>query len=264
MVRRSLAVICLIAMMSINLFGCGGSSQNQTSPNSTSTSIESAPAADYELLFIGNSHSSVNNLPGIVATLIETGTQKSANAFNAPGWGFLADRIGDGVTQATIEARSWTHVSLQAQKYSTTGRYSYPTDAAKTWIRSVKTVNATPIMFPEWPRRGNFEEGLRVHQLHVSIAQSEPACVAPIGLAWDLAISRFPQMVLHAPDGNHSALAGALLTAYVFYETITGEKADQLPYISSISVAEADQIRLKNIASETIEAHPPCQYFQAY
>lgn len=250
----------LSALFLVFLVACGSQS---SSNNPTSGSLSSAPPADIELLFIGNSHSSANDLPGLVATLVKTGTNgKSVYTYNAPGWSFLDERIGDGVTHATIKSRNWNFVFLQAQKYSTTGLYYYPTDAAEEWVRRVKAVNAIPVMFPEWPRRGNFEEGLRVHQLHESIAQREPACVAPVGLAWDLAVARHPTIVLHASDGNHSALKGTLLTAFVFYEVITENRAEELPYISGINVSEEEQALLAAIATETVEQNPPCIYMQ--
>ncbi len=209
--------------------------------------------ADYELLFIGNSHSSVNDLPGLVATLIETGLpSKSVNTENAAGWGFLADRVNDGVTLEKIQSKNWTYVILQAQKYSSSGLYSYPTDAAESWIIVIKDQNAIPVLFPEWPRRGNFEEGQRVHDLHLYIASQEPACVAPIGLVWDEVRIRYPEINLHAQDGNHSNLTGALLTAYVFYQVFTGKQSSELPYINQIAVTDVIQQQLREVASEVV------------
>jgi hypothetical protein len=214
----------------------------------------------YELLFIGNSHSRVNGLPELVATLIRTGLPgKTANAFAAPGFGFLSDRLGDGVTQQMLNSRAWTHVILQAQKYSTTGLYSYPTDAAETWIRLVKQQNALPILFPEWRRKWNTEEGVRIHNLHLGISSRESACVAPIGLAWEESIARYPDLDLHASDRNHSNLKGALLTAYVFYELFTGQLANDLPYIPEIDVSADIQQKLKDVASFVVAAnHETC------
>ncbi|WP_196137189.1 hypothetical protein [Aliikangiella sp. G2MR2-5] len=221
--------------------------------------MASAPPADFELLFIGNSHSEVNNLPGLVVKLIETGEKdKSALSFNAPGWKFLDERVGDGVTQESIEARNWTHIILQAQKYSTSGLYSYPTDAAEMWIRQIKMRGAIPILFPEWPRKGDTEEGMRIHQLHLSISATEPACVAPVGLVWNEVIARHPDISLHDSDGNHSNPKGALLTAYVFYEVITGKEARNLPDLDGVGASAEEQSIFRNIASEVIANNPPC------
>ena len=207
----------------------------------------------FELLFLGNSHSAANGLPGLVTTMLETGMQgASANSGLAPGYLYLADRLTDGVTEPMLNGNQWTHVVLQAQKYSSSGLYHYPTDAAEEWIRRTKGRNALPILFPEWPRRGNDEEGLRVHNLHLGIASREPACVAPVGLAWEAALDQYPDLVLHAPDGNHSSLNGALLTAYVFYELMSGQTAAQLPYIPSINVSQSIQSNLSEVASVVV------------
>ncbi|WMS86813.1 hypothetical protein [Pleionea litopenaei] len=264
---RVLSNIVLCSILILLTAGCRIDSDNDSSnadAHNSHTPDLNAPLADYELLFMGNSHSSQNELPQLVATLLTNdGEGKSANAFNAPGWSFLDGRLNDGVSYGFMQSREWTHVILQAQKYSTTGRYSYPTDAAKTWIQRAKQQNAIPIMFPEWPRRGNFEEGQRIHMLHMSIVLQEPACVAPIGLAWDAAIALRPTINLHASDGNHSNPTGALLSAYVFYGVISNKPVSDLEYLPSLPANQSMQTFLRQVAADTLAAHPPCQYFQS-
>jgi len=243
------------------LFACKGSDSTGINNANTEIEVNSSEVVDYEILFIGNSHSSSNDLPGLVATLIETGIpDTSVKSTAAGGWGFLDERLNDGKTNKTLISRPWTHVILQAQKYSSSGLYYYSTDAAQEWIRRIHAKNAIPIMFPEWPRKGNTEEGPRVHNLHVSIASKEPACVAPIGLAWEESIARKPELNLHAADGNHNNLTGALLTAFVFYEVITGQSAAELPYRADINVSEVVQEHLREVANYTVMSYPPCEY----
>lgn len=237
-------------------FVLGGESRSIDRGEPIANSISKTSKTHNELLFLGNSHSSVNGLPELVATLIETGTAGStANAVAAPGWKYLSERLDDGVTQQSLKSRAWTHVILQAQKYSSSGLYSYPTDAAEEWIRRAKAQNALPILFPEWPRRGNTEEGQRVHKLHLGISARESACVAPVGLAWEESIARYPTLDLHAADGNHSNLKGALLTAYVFYQLLTGQSAAELPYIREIAVGADIQQNLSVVASVVVESN---------
>ena len=214
-------------------------------------------SGDYQLLFMGNSHTAANGMPHLVTAMIGTGIPgATASQATAPGYLFLADRINDGVSRPLLESRNWSHVVLQAQKYSSSGLYDYPTVAAEEWIRSAKAQGAQPILFPEWPRRGNTEEGERVHQLHLAIASREPACVAPVGLAFEVALERYPNLVLHAADGNHSSLTGALLAAFVLYEVITGHAAAELPYLATVGVSPEIQQNLKAVASEVIAADP--------
>ena len=198
-------------------------------------------------------------MPELVENLIEVGQPDSTVAVNnAPRWVFLAERIGDKVTQKTLESRPWTHVVLQAQKYSSSGQYYYPTDAAEEWIRRIRIIEAEPILFPEWPRMGNSEEGPRVHGLHMGIAEREPACVAPMGLAWQIVIDEHPEIMLYDRDSNHSNKNGAFLAALVLYQSITGRSANELPDISRGRVKAEVQKVLRFAASNAHRALPGC------
>jgi hypothetical protein len=255
----SLGLIVMLSLSSCNSDGASPSNIANTNGNSQVSDLVEMPVADYELLFIGNSHSSANGLPGLVATLTEAAEQeKTVNAALAPGNRFLDERINDGVTLDALKARQWTHVFLQAQKYSTTGRYFYPTVAAQEWIKNIKKLDAAPIMFPEWPRYRNDNEGQRVYELHLAIALQEPVCVAPVGPVWDEFQLRYPNIKLHALDGNHSNLNGALLTAYVFFQIITSKQANVLNYIPEIAVSEQTQEKLKAVALDFHNLHLPC------
>ncbi|NVK21066.1 MAG: hypothetical protein HWD86_00980 [Kangiellaceae bacterium] len=256
-IAEKIAKLLTITLFCVLLMACKSSDKTPSNPSSTNNT----KLSDYEVLLMGNSHSAYNNLPGMLAILIQAGTQKTVNVENAPGWKFLDERLNDGVSEQMLKSRKWTHLVLQAQKYSTTGNYFYSTEPSEEWIRRAKAQNAIPIMFPEWARKGNLEEGDRIHQLHLSIVSAEPACLAPIGLAWENARLQYPQLNLHDPDGNHSNKNGALLTAYVLYETITGNKAEDLATISQLGVDASIQIQLKGIASLTVEQNPPCFYY---
>ena len=111
-------------------------------------------------------------------------------------------------------------------------------------------------MFPEWPRRG-INESQRIFDLHVSIAQKEAACVAPIPQAFDLALARNPALMLLDSDGNHSAPAGAFLAALLLYTTITDRSPNDLLSFPAFAVDENTPRPLRGIASETIQAIPP-------
>lgn len=216
-------------------------------------------ADQYQVLLVGNSHVSSNNLASVLSTLLKQGTGKTTVATLAPGWGYLDERLNDGVTLAALQSKNWSHVIWQAQKYSTTGQYSYSTAASEYWIALSKQLAATPIMFPEHPQRGNAEEGMRVYLLHLGIAGREASCVAPIGPAWDNAVGMLPQTSFHT-DGNHASLAGTLLTALVFYEIISGGSADELPYMPQIALAEQLQAQLRQTASATLQQYSACTY----
>jgi hypothetical protein len=244
--------------LALTACGGGGGGSRESSQNGGGSSVGPPPtSADVSLLFMGNSHTSANNLVGMVAAMITSGRpQKTVAAVEAPGWMFLEERLNHEPSRALLARQTWSVVVLQAQKYSTSGQVFYSTEEAKELVRLSRGREAVPIMFPEWPRRG-VDETQRIYDLHVSIAQAAPACVAPIGQAWDLALARHPTLTLHDDDGNHSAPAGAFLTALVLYAAITGLSPLDLPNLPQFNVNADAQAILRAIAEETIRTIPP-------
>lgn len=206
---------------------------------------------------MGNSHTTVNRLPAMVEAMVRAANPgKTVAALEAPGWMFLEERSVDAASLASLRAGGWKAVVLQAQKYSTSGQLSYPTTGAEALVRETRAAGALPILFPEWPRLGVEETG-RIYELHVSIAMREPACVAPVGQAWDLALMRHPNLVLHNPDGNHSAPAGAFLAALVIAATFTQASPSAMPFLPGFGVDAETQALLRAAAADTVAAVPP-------
>ena len=250
-----------LGLLALALFaGCGGG--GGVSAGTAAQPLPAAPA-DINLLFMGNSHTSFNNLPGMVAAMVRVARPgRTVATTEAPGWMFLEDRVTDAASLQLLRTRTWSFVVLQAQKYSTSGLFDYPIDPAITLIQMSRTAAAVPILFPEWPRR-DVAETQRIYDLHVSIARLAPACVAPIGQAWDLSLARNPALVLHDPDGNHSAPAGAFLAALVIANTMTGYAPDQLPFLDGFFVPAEAQAQLRAIAAETVVTYRPRQFCPA-
>lgn len=238
--------------------GGGGGSSVETPPPPPTTGL-----ADFTLLFMGNSHTAAHDLPGTVAALVRAARPgRTVSTEVAPDWGFLEDHAANPRTLELLDRRRWSFVVLQAQKYSTSGQFFYPIEPAIELARKARTSGAVPIMFPEWPRRG-VDETQRIYDLHVSIARREPACVAPIPQAFDMALARNPALVLHDSDGNHSAPAGAYLAALVIASTMTGTPPDALPAVSRPGVDADMQALLRRVAADTILAYPPRQWCPA-
>lgn len=240
--------------LALLLAACGGGGDSQ---RGGSTSGPPPVTADISMLFMGNSHTSFNDLTKMVADMVRAGEPgRSVASVEAPGFMFLEERVHDAPSMDLMRSQNWSFVILQAQKYSLSGEFEYSTEEAKELIRMSRVQHAVPVMFPEWPLR-NVDETQRIYDLHVSIAQAEPACVAPIGQAWDLALSRDPSMPLYADDGNHSRPAGAFLAALVLYATITGQSPLDLPQFPQYPVDAALQTTLRGIAAETVATVPP-------
>jgi hypothetical protein len=241
--------------MALAACGSGGVGSSSPPPPPPASGL-----ADINLLFMGNSHTAAHGLPQTVGALVRAARpDRSVHVEVAPDWGFLEDHASNPRTLELLDRRRWTFVVLQAQKYSASGQFSYPIEPAIELARRARAAGAVPVMFPEWPRRG-VPETQRIYDLHVSIAQREPACVAPIGQAWDIALARHPGLVLHDADGNHSAAPGAFLAAVVIASTMTGVPPDAFPVVSQAGVDAELQARLRDAAAEAVALHPPRQW----
>jgi hypothetical protein len=249
--RKWLAAACLAL-----LAACGGSSGSTTGSVTALPPPPAAPA-DINLLFFGNSHTAANDLPGLVAALVRAARPgRTVAAVNEPTWLFLDERLKHAPSKELLASRRWSVVVLQAQKYSSSGNFTYSTFEAAEWVRMARANGAVPVLFPEWPRR-DLNETDDIFNLHLSIAAQAPACVPPIPQSWDLALAADPALPLWAADGNHSAPAGALLAAMVIASTITGDSPAGMPTLASVPVDAATQAALRTAASKAVTAVPP-------
>ena len=252
----------LIMLGAVLLSAACGSGGNSATGNgesaATGGTVGGAPlAADINVLMMGNSHTSFNSLPAMVAAMVQAATPgKTAVSVEAPGWMFLDERLGDAASLQLIRSRRWSVVVLQAQKYSTSGQFEYSTAEANALIRLAREAGALPVMFPEWPRRG-VAETQRIYDLHATIASKTPACVAPVGQAWDLAQARHPGLALHAGDGNHAVPAGSFLTVLVIASAIIGKLPQDTPPLAQFGVDANTQAALRAIATETVQTISP-------
>jgi hypothetical protein len=212
--------------------------------------------ADLAILLIGNSHVQAGD-PG--QRLVECFARSASNTSVyldacAIGNGYMENHLRSDRTLAAIDEGGWDVVVLQGQKYSTSGRYSYPIDACVEIGQRIANVGARIILFPEWGQVGNPDEARHVQSIHEQIAPLIPATIAPVGLAWDIAIARDTSLPLHASDGNHSSDLGGYLTGLVLFATISDQDPRGLPAPDGL---EVDRVTIDLLQSAAWEAvHP--------
>lgn len=246
----------LAALVPALLIACGGGAGGQSSVATPPPPVTST-AADITMLFMGNSHTSVNNIPAMVAAMVRAGKPaKTVAATEAPTWIHLEERASDATSLALLQSQRWSYVILQAQNYSLSGQTFYPTAGAEKLVRLSRQAGALPVLFPEWPRVGIAETQI-IYDKYVSIAMKEPACVPPIPQAFDLARARLPAITLHNADGNHSAPAGAFLASLILYATITGASPSGLPALAITDVDAEVQEKLRGVATEMVQTIAP-------
>ena len=92
-----------------------------------------------------------------------------------------------------------------------------------------------------------------VVETYVSTGTDIGALVLPVGLAFELAYERRPEIELHKTfDGSHPSMLGTYLAACVVYASLYGLPASDVDYDYFGSVDGEDAIFLRAIADETV------------
>jgi hypothetical protein len=213
-------------------------------------------AADVSILFFGNSHTAMHDMPGLIAGMIRSRQPgKTVYTHHLPV-AFLEGIASDPLSLAEIDSRPWTHVVLQAQKISTSGKFDYPRTDGIEYAKRAKARGAAVVFYPEWGLRGKSGDGARQEGVYREMARAAGVGVAPVARAWDLALAERPDLPLHSADGNHQSAVGAFLTACVLYGQLTGDSPAPLADYPYPAATEADRKFLADVAARTLATEP--------
>src|SRR5205807_8347987 len=183
---------------------------------------ERAPACT-RVLFIGNSYTSVNDLPSVFANLARSGGHRvEAGRATADG-ARLADHVSSSSTAAAMTSAKWNVVVLQEQSQIPAVEQfrqaeMYP--AARALVASVRQAGAQPMFFLTWAHRDGWpENGLvdyrtmqsAIDDAYLAIAGEQHAAIAPVGYAWQAVLANEASPGLWQDDGSHPTAKGTYL-----------------------------------------------------
>ena len=214
------------------------------------------------VLFIGDSYTSVNDLPSTLSSLAASGGHRMDTQALDAGGARLADHVADPNTIPTINSQSWTYVVLQEQSQipsieSLRQSEMYP--AAQQLVGDIRTDKATPIFYMPWTREAGWPENgiptyaemqAAVNVGYQTIAAQENATIAPVGAAWQSALTQYSASDLWQSDGIHPTPLGTYLAACVFYATLYRQTPVGLSYHASLS--DADAAKMQSIAAAAV------------
>ena len=245
-------LIVLACQLVTCVFLCSCTPDNSNAPQ------ENNDQSSLRILFIGNSHTTNHNVPGLVQKLIEAESAKSdvgKVTTKVTSIAFLEKQSADSDAARDISLKKWDVVVLQGQKISVSGKSNYSTKGAETIANLAIQSGAKVLWFSEWSWLDEKKDATaRIQGVYEDIQKNVKGKteLVPVGLAWKAFIAENKNVKLHASDGNHANQTGALLAAFVLYQTITGKDCEKLPAISLQDVDTKLQARLKKIASQTV------------
>lgn len=175
------------------------------------------------LLFFGNSHTTMHNVPGMVKSLLEANDPKTKVHVEISGGRLLNGQLSEENVKK-VKSGSYAFVVLQGAEISSSHRFKYTQEGGIRLAKLAKAAGSRPIFFAEWSRRG-WAESEFIMNVYREIAKEAGGEVVPVCYAFDKAIRERPKLALWDADGNHSSLPGAYMAACVLYYRIGGKAA---------------------------------------
>ena len=227
-------------------------------------SAQPAPGAipPLRVLFVGNSYTSVNDLPATFAALAGAGGFEVRTGIAAPGGWTLAQHAASAETLAAIRGNRWHWVVLQEQSVVPAvarERDERMLPAVRALAREIAAVGGAPLLYMTWGRRdglpsagyGDYAALQRaLSGAYLGIARELGIGVAPVGLAWNDARSRAPEIALWQADGSHPTVQGTYLAACVFYAAILRRSPVGVAYAGGLALGQARV--LQEVAADAV------------
>lgn len=215
------------------------------------------------MLFIGNSLTYVNDLPGIVQSLADSahGDSLDVRTLGAPDYA-LIDHWNDGQVQNTIAGQPWDFVVLQQGPSSVEVNRDTLRLATKLFAPLITKSGGKPVLFSAWPtfgRRQDFPRAIESYQL---AAADVGGLMAPVASAWLIVLTNNPSIELYDIDGLHPTTIGSYLSALVIYSTLLGKTPVGLPAkfttrsFVTITIDPALATILQNAAQQAVSGVP--------
>jgi len=191
--------------------------------------IELPPEGVRSVLFIGNSLTYTNDLPGTLEALLEEGLGEDVHIASEawPNYG-LPDHWDRGRAQEAIRAGGWDLVVLQQGPSATEGR-PYLIEYAERFAEVILEAGAFPALYMVWPAAARSFDFDGVLDSYRTAAEQVDGLFFPAGEAWRIAWESDADLPLYGPDGFHPSVLGTYAAALVMYEQIAGLDARDLP-----------------------------------
>lgn len=227
------------------------------------------------VLFIGNSYTSVNNLPLLCASVAASTGNTIVYDSSTPDGHTLEGHFYNTVTTAKIQAGNWDFVTLQEQSQ----RPSFPDHTLGYMVYEYTTLLNNKILqsnpcaetafYMTWGRKNGDSqicpqfppvctyEGMddRIRNCYMTMTNDNAAIVSPVGAVWRHIRTNHPELELYAADGSHPSLLGSYVAACTFYTTLF--RNDPLPITFDAGLPPDVAAIVKNAVRTIVYDHLP-------
>jgi hypothetical protein len=214
---------------------------------SCGSTAPSAPDDGLSVLFVGNSLTAANDLPGMVAALAAAaGVERFRYAEVTAGGAALQDHWDDGRAVEAIEASRWDVVVLQQGPSSLESSRLNLIEWAGRFAEKIRERGGRPAMYMVWPPLGGNWDA--VTRSYTDAAVAVDGMLFPAGEALR-DVHAEGGIALFAADQFHPSRAGTYLAALVIIGSLTQRSTEGLSLLQSfVDLPASESARLEHAA----------------
>jgi hypothetical protein len=179
--------------------------------------LNSAPRQPaINILFIGNSFTQRNNLPGLLAEMAAAREVCVKHELISAGGASLRTHWNAGRAAKAIATGGYDYVVLQEQSTLPVKNAQRMAENVRLFAEVINQAGSKTALYMTWARQNAPNTQQAITDAYNSIGDEVGAIVAPVGLVWQKFLARHDKPVLYDRDQSHPSLAGSYLAACVF------------------------------------------------
>jgi len=213
------------------------------------------PDDGLSVLFVGNSLTAANDLPGMVAALAgAAGVERFRYEEVTAGGIGLEDHWNDGRAVEAIEGARWDVVVLQQGPSSLESSRLNLIEWAGRFADKIRERNGRPALYMVWPPLGGDWDA--VTRSYTDAAVAVDGMLFPAGEALRAVHAEEPGITLFAADQFHPSRAGTYLAALVIIGALTERSTEGLSLLRPIvDLPPTESAKLERAADRANRDH---------
>ncbi|HEY7091191.1 MAG TPA: hypothetical protein VH518_24050 [Tepidisphaeraceae bacterium] len=175
------------------------------------------------ILFIGNSFTARNNLPGLISELAAARGLNVETRLLSIGGASLRTHWNKGDALAAIKSGKFDFVVLQEQSTLPIKNAARMRENVLLFDEAIRAGGSRTVLYMTWTRKHTPKGQHAITEAYTSIGKEIHGIVVPVGEVWQQFIRQHDSPALYDKDQSHPTLAGSFLAACVFLTHLLGQ-----------------------------------------
>jgi hypothetical protein len=188
--------------------------------------LQATDPAPLKVLFVGNSHTMVNDVPELLARLAKQSGIQVDKRMIAEGDKTLEYHAGTEVVKESILHGDYDWIVLQHWAHPFNETYALSMgNGAKQLFEMIGKTKSKAVFYRPWPRKSTApDEYPLMSATYARLVKQYNAGLANVGDVFEKYRVLYPSETMYANDGEHASPLTSNIAAYVILRTITEKR----------------------------------------